>query len=93
MKMIEWVRKGQYGIKAMIHTLAATARNFPVTSIGSLLDETFTGVVHLKDDGITTDLRSLKGKKIGYVGKFGKARNCCPSGSLTVVCFISKSMN
>jgi pyrimidine precursor biosynthesis enzyme len=61
------------GFKAMIHTLAAKARGFPVTSIGSLLDEPFTGVVYLKDSGITTDFRSLKGKKIGYVGEFGKA--------------------
>ncbi|PQK17773.1 hypothetical protein BB8028_0008g02800 [Beauveria bassiana] len=60
------------GFKAMIHTLAAKARNFPVTSIGSLLDEPFTGVVYLKDSGITTDFRSLKGKRIGYVGEFGK---------------------
>ncbi len=60
------------GFKAMIHTLAAKARGFPVTSIGSLLDEPFTGVVYLKDGGITTDFRSLKGKKIGYVGEFGK---------------------
>ena len=60
------------GYKAMIHTLAAKARNFPILSIGSLLDEPFTGVVYLKDSGITTDFRTLKGKKIGYVGEFGK---------------------
>lgn len=41
-------------------------------SIGSLLDEPFTGVVYLNDSGITTDFRSLKGKRIGYVGEFGK---------------------
>ena len=52
----------------------AKARNFPVTSIGSLLDEPFTGVVYLKDSGITTDFRTLKGKRIGYVGEFGKVR-------------------
>lgn len=56
----------------MIHTLAAKARDFPVLSIGSLLDEPFTGVVYLKDSGITTDFRTLKGKRIGYVGEFGK---------------------
>jgi len=60
------------GFKAMIHTLAAKARGFPVTSIGSLLDEPFTGVVYLKSSGITTDFKSLKGKRIGYVGEFGK---------------------
>jgi pyrimidine precursor biosynthesis enzyme len=67
--------KVDMGFKAMIHTLAAKARGFPVTSIGSLLDEPFTGVVYLKDSGITTDFRSLKGKKIGYVGEFGKVRS------------------
>ncbi|EQL31162.1 protein NMT1, variant 2 [Blastomyces dermatitidis ER-3] len=60
------------GFKAMIHTLAAKARNFPVVSVGSLLDEPFTGIVYLKDSGITTDFRTLKGKRIGYVGEFGK---------------------
>jgi pyrimidine precursor biosynthesis enzyme len=64
--------KVDLGFKAMIHTLAAKARNFPVQSIGSLLDEPFTGVVYLKDSGITTDFRTLKGKRIGYVGEFGK---------------------
>ncbi|KAK5112577.1 glycylpeptide N-tetradecanoyltransferase [Meristemomyces frigidus] len=64
--------KVDLGFKAMIHTLAAKARNFPIQSIGSLLDEPFTGVVYLKDSGITTDFRTLKGKKIGYVGEFGK---------------------
>lgn len=43
-----------------------------MTSIGSLLDEPFTGVVYLKSSGITEDFRSLKGKRIGYVGEFGK---------------------
>ncbi|KAJ9157914.1 Protein NMT1-like protein [Pleurostoma richardsiae] len=64
--------KVDLGFKAMIHTLAAKARNFPVLSIGSLLDEPFTGVVYLKDSGITPDFRTLKGKRIGYVGEFGK---------------------
>lgn len=52
--------------------MQAKARNYPVTSIGSLLDEPFTGVVYLKDSGITEDFRSLKGRRIGYVGEFGK---------------------
>jgi len=64
--------KVDMGYKAMIHTLAAKARGFPVRSIGSLLDEPFTGVVYLKDSGITPDFRSLKGRRIGYVGEFGK---------------------
>lgn len=64
--------KVDLGFKAMIHTLAAKARNFPVLSIGSLLDEPFTGVIYLKSSGITPDFTTLKGKRIGYVGEFGK---------------------
>ncbi|TGJ78140.1 hypothetical protein E0Z10_g10620 [Xylaria hypoxylon] len=64
--------KVDLGFKAMIHTLAAKARGFPVRSIGSLLDEPFTGVVYLKSSGITPDFQTLKGKRIGYVGEFGK---------------------
>ncbi|KAI5957233.1 THI5 [Candida jiufengensis] len=60
------------GLKAMVHTLAAKARGFPVTSIGSLLDEPFTGICYLESSGITSDFQSLKGKRIGYVGEFGK---------------------
>lgn len=60
------------GLKAMVHTLAAKARGFPVTSVGSLLDEPFTGILYLEGTGITSDFRSLKGRKIGYVGEFGK---------------------
>ncbi|CAX40408.1 pyrimidine precursor biosynthesis enzyme, putative [Candida dubliniensis CD36] len=64
--------KVDMGLKAMVHTLAAKARGFPVTSIGSLLDEPFTGICYLEGSGITSDFRSLKGKRIGYVGEFGK---------------------
>ncbi|KAH3900096.1 NMT1/THI5 family protein SCDLUD_003063 [Saccharomycodes ludwigii] len=64
--------KVDMGLKAMIHTLAAKARGFPVTSVASLLDEPFTGLLYLKGSGITEDFQSLKGKKIGYVGEFGK---------------------
>ncbi|CDO93398.1 unnamed protein product [Kluyveromyces dobzhanskii CBS 2104] len=64
--------KVDMGLKAMIHTLAAKARGYDVTSIASLLDEPFTGVLYLEGNGITQDFNSLKGKKIGYVGEFGK---------------------
>jgi len=64
--------KVDLGFKAMIHTLAAAARGFPVTSIGSLLNEPFTGIVYLTSSGITANFTTLKGKKIGYVGEFGK---------------------
>ncbi|KAJ3183499.1 glycylpeptide N-tetradecanoyltransferase [Geranomyces variabilis] len=61
------------GCKAMIHTIAAKARGFNVTSVGTILDEPFTGIVYLKSQNkITTDFTSLRGKRIGYVGEFGK---------------------
>lgn len=64
--------KADLGFKAMIHTLAAKARRFPILSIGSLLDEPFTGLIHLTGSGIDDTLASLAGKRIGYVGEFGK---------------------
>jgi pyrimidine precursor biosynthesis enzyme len=53
-------------------TIAGKARGFPITSIGTLLDEPFTGVIYLKGSGVTEDFTSLRGKRIGYVGEFGK---------------------
>ncbi|KAF9543087.1 glycylpeptide N-tetradecanoyltransferase [Mortierella hygrophila] len=65
--------KVDLGCKAMIHTIAGKARGFPIKAIGTFLDEPFTGVVYLESQsGITTDFQSLKGKRIGYVGEFGK---------------------
>lgn len=65
--------KVDLGCKAMIHTIAGKARGFPIKAIGTLLDEPFTGVVYLESkSGITTDFQSLRGKRIGYVGEFGK---------------------
>lgn len=64
--------KADLGCKAMIHTLAGKARGFPIKSIGTLMDEPFTGVIYLEGSGITSDFKSLKGKRIGYVGEFGK---------------------
>ncbi|KAG0162075.1 glycylpeptide N-tetradecanoyltransferase [Apophysomyces sp. BC1034] len=65
--------KVDLGYKAMIHTIAGKARGFPIRSLGTLLDEPFTGVVYLRSkSGITTEFESLRGKRIGYVGEFGK---------------------
>ncbi|KAJ3207052.1 glycylpeptide N-tetradecanoyltransferase [Dinochytrium kinnereticum] len=61
------------GCKAMIHTIAAKARGFNVTSVGTLLDEPFTGIIYIKSNKtITEDFESLRGRRIGYVGEFGK---------------------
>lgn len=41
-------------------------------------------MVYLKDSGITTDFRTLKGKRIGYVGEFGKVSyNASPTALIT----------
>ncbi|KAG0354110.1 NMT1/THI5 like-domain-containing protein [Gamsiella multidivaricata] len=65
--------KVDLGCKAMIHTIAGKARGFPIKSIGTFLDEPFTGVVYIASkSGITTEFESLRGKRIGYVGEFGK---------------------
>lgn len=60
-----------FGVKAMIHTIAARAKGFPVTSIGALLDEPPTGLLALKSSGIEC-FQDIKGKRIGYIGEFGK---------------------
>ncbi|GAA5927409.1 hypothetical protein JCM3775_002538 [Rhodotorula graminis] len=67
------------GCKAMVHTIAAKARGFGVTSIGTILDEPFTGLLYLKGgvEGHPHDIEkdhftSLKGKRVGYVGEFGR---------------------
>lgn len=79
--------KVDIGCKAMIHTIAGNnstkcastplistgkARGFPIKAFGSLLDEPFTGVIYLTGSGVTEDFKSLRGKRIGYVGEFGK---------------------
>jgi pyrimidine precursor biosynthesis enzyme len=48
---------GQLGAKAMIHTIAGKARGFPIKSIGTLMDEPFTGALYLKVCG--SDYASL----------------------------------
>lgn len=58
-------------LKAIIHTVAIRGRGDPVLSVGTLLDEPFTGLLYLKSSGIRT-FHDLKGKRIGYVGYFGK---------------------
>jgi ABC-type nitrate/sulfonate/bicarbonate transport system substrate-binding protein len=59
------------GVKAMIHTAAARAKGFKVTSIGTLLDEPPTGLISLKSSGIHT-FQDIAGKRVGYIGEFGK---------------------
>ena len=69
--------KVDMGFKAMIHTLAAKARRFPITSVGSLLDEPFTGVAYLKDSGITTDFRSLRARRLDMSESSGRYALLC----------------
>lgn len=60
-----------FGVKAMIHTVAAVAKGYPVTSIGTLLDEPPTGLIALKSSGINS-FQDIVGKRVGYIGEFGK---------------------
>jgi ABC-type nitrate/sulfonate/bicarbonate transport system substrate-binding protein len=60
-----------FGVKAMIHTVAARAKGYPVQSIGTLLDEPPTGLIALKSSGITC-FQDIVGKRVGYIGEFGK---------------------
>lgn len=60
-----------FGVKAMIHTVAAVAKGYPLTSIGTLLDEPPTGLIALKSSGINT-FQDIVGKRVGYIGEFGK---------------------
>lgn len=60
-----------FGLKAMIHTIAAKAKGFDVTSIGTLLDEPPTGLLALKSSGIQS-FHDIVGKRVGYIGEFGK---------------------
>lgn len=63
--------KVDIGLKAMIHTIAARTKGYPVHSIGTLLDEPPTGIIALKSSGIAK-FSDIVGKRIGYIGEFGK---------------------
>lgn len=60
-----------YALKAMIHTIAAKTKGFDVISIGTLLDEPPTGLISKPEAKIST-FEDLKGKRVGYIGHFGK---------------------
>ncbi|MFO1258271.1 MAG: ABC transporter substrate-binding protein [Gammaproteobacteria bacterium] len=59
------------GLKAMIHTIAGRTRGYPITAIGTLLDEPPTGLISLKKSGIES-FNDIRGKRLGYIGEFGK---------------------
>jgi pyrimidine precursor biosynthesis enzyme len=77
--------RADMGLKAMIHTIAGRVRGFPIKAIGMLLDEPPTGLVYSNNNNnksgnnnnndandIISSIHDLKGKRIGYVGEFGK---------------------
>jgi ABC-type nitrate/sulfonate/bicarbonate transport system substrate-binding protein len=63
--------KVDFGIKAMLHTVAGCAKGYKLTSIATLLDEPPTGLLALKSSGINT-FHDIAGKRVGYIGEFGK---------------------
>jgi ABC-type nitrate/sulfonate/bicarbonate transport system substrate-binding protein len=63
------------GLKAMIHTIAGRVKGYPLKALGMLLDEPPTGLLHYSNKGgnnIISKVQDLNGKRIGYVGEFGK---------------------
>lgn len=60
-----------FGLKAMLHTIAGRAKGYPLTSIATLFDEPPTGLITLQSSGIRT-FQDIIGKRIGYIGEFGK---------------------
>jgi ABC-type nitrate/sulfonate/bicarbonate transport system substrate-binding protein len=73
-------RRADMGLKAMIHTIAGRVKGFPIKAIGMLLDEPPTGILYSNknksgnnnDTNIISNIQDLKGKRVGYVGEFGK---------------------
>jgi ABC-type nitrate/sulfonate/bicarbonate transport system substrate-binding protein len=63
--------RADMGLKAMIHTIAGRVRGFPLKALGMLLDEPPTGLLY-SNKGNISNVQDLKGKRIGYVGEFGK---------------------
>lgn len=63
--------RADMGLKAMIHTIAGRVRGFPLKALGMLLDEPPTGLLYSNKNNISS-IQDLKGKRIGYVGEFGK---------------------
>eukprot|EP01063_Lacrimia_lanifica_P027939 TRINITY_DN3997_c0_g1_i1.p1 TRINITY_DN3997_c0_g1~~TRINITY_DN3997_c0_g1_i1.p1 ORF type:complete len:338 (+),score=172.81 TRINITY_DN3997_c0_g1_i1:61-1074(+) len=59
------------GLKAMIHILAAKHQGLEMTSFGTLLDEPPTGLIY-KDSNPIKTFDDIKGRRIGYIGHFGK---------------------
>merc|ERR1712106_1081086 len=59
------------GLKAMIHILAAKDKGIDMKSFGTLLDEPPTGLIHKKSANINK-FSDIQGKKVGYIGHFGK---------------------
>lgn len=60
-----------FGLKAMLHTVAGRVKGFSLTSIATLLDEPPTGLLALKSSGIHS-FQDIVGKRVGYIGEFGK---------------------
>lgn len=65
------LRHVHIGVKAMLHTVAARAKGYNVTAIGTLLDEPPTGLLSLKSSNINS-FQDIVGKRVGYIGEFGK---------------------
>jgi ABC-type nitrate/sulfonate/bicarbonate transport system substrate-binding protein len=59
------------GLKAQIHVLAAKDKGIDLVSFGTLLNEPPTGIIS-KQSASITKFEDIVGKRIGYIGHFGK---------------------
>ncbi len=64
-------KKVDFALKAFVHCFAARERGFLVTSVATVFDEPPSGILYSDKNRITC-VDDLKGKRIGYVGEFGK---------------------
>jgi pyrimidine precursor biosynthesis enzyme len=64
-------KKVDFALKALVHCFAARERGYPVTSVACVFNEPPTGILSFGANKIQTVL-DIKGKRIGYVGEFGK---------------------
>lgn len=58
-------------LKALVHCFAARERGYPVKAVATVFDEPPSGVISTSEQAIKSVV-DLAGKRIGYVGEFGK---------------------
>lgn len=60
-----------FALKALVHCFAARERGYPVKALATVFDEPPSGVLSAGERAIKS-VSDLAGKRVGYVGEFGK---------------------